>query len=83
VPVLAVVRLGIEAPIHVPVHRHEVYEAIQRNLRSDADTSEIKPHIIPPDPEPKPRIFLCHAKEDDARIAEFYYRLRDRGWTVV
>jgi len=24
------VRLGIEAPAHVPVHRKEVYEAIQR-----------------------------------------------------
>lgn len=24
------VRLGIEAPKDVPVHRHEVYEAIQR-----------------------------------------------------
>lgn len=26
------VRLGIEAPAHVPVHRQEVYEAIQREL---------------------------------------------------
>lgn len=25
------VRLGVEAPKEVPVHRHEVYEAIQRN----------------------------------------------------
>lgn len=24
------VRLGIEAPIHVPVHRQEVYDAIKR-----------------------------------------------------
>jgi carbon storage regulator len=26
-----VVKVGIEAPIHVPVHRHEVYEEIQKN----------------------------------------------------
>src|SRR5580704_17893103 len=25
------VKVGIEAPIHVPVHRHEVYEEIQKN----------------------------------------------------
>ena len=27
------VRLGIEAPQHIPVHRQEVYEAIQRENR--------------------------------------------------
>lgn len=31
------VRLGIEAPNHVPVHRHEVYEAIRKyNAESQA-----------------------------------------------
>ena len=29
-----VVRLGIEAPADVPVHRQEVYEEIQRNNQS-------------------------------------------------
>ena len=30
------VRLGIEAPLDVPVHRHEVYEALQR-AKTEAD----------------------------------------------
>ena len=29
------VRLGVEAPREVPVHRNEVYDAIQRSMRSD------------------------------------------------
>ncbi len=28
-----VVKLGVEAPADMPVHRHEVYEEIQRNNR--------------------------------------------------
>jgi carbon storage regulator len=31
------VRLGIEAPKHVPIHRSEVYEALQK-LRTDLPT---------------------------------------------
>lgn len=30
------VRLGVEAPKEVPVHRNEVYEAIRRSQQSDA-----------------------------------------------
>ena len=43
------VRLGIEAPKSVPVHRKEVYEAIQRekqrepNQASDRDRADVKP----------------------------------------
>jgi len=39
------VRLGITAPTHVPVHRKEVYEAIQRENRAAAN---IKPEDLPP-----------------------------------
>lgn len=31
------VRLGIQAPQHVPVHRQEVYDAIQRENRKSAE----------------------------------------------
>lgn len=31
------VRLGVEAPKEVPVHRQEVYEAIKRNDRQQAE----------------------------------------------
>ena len=33
------VRLGIEAPQSIPVHRQEVYEAIQRENRQASQTS--------------------------------------------
>ncbi len=32
------VRLGIQAPNEIPVHRREVYEAIKRENRQAADT---------------------------------------------
>jgi carbon storage regulator len=42
------VRLGIEAPQSIPVHRQEVYDAIQRENRrssqtSAATTKDVKP----------------------------------------
>lgn len=44
------VRLGITAPTHIPVHRKEVYEAIQRENRAAAN---LKPEDLPPDGGPK------------------------------
>ncbi len=40
------VRLGIQAPTDVPVHRREVYEAIQREIaqQSNSSTTDSKPH---------------------------------------
>jgi carbon storage regulator len=35
------VRLGIEAPRDVPVHRREVYDAIKRSEGSQTETPEI------------------------------------------
>ncbi len=39
------VRLGITAPSHIPVHRKEVYDAIQRENKAAAN---IKPEDLPP-----------------------------------
>jgi len=48
------VRLGITAPSHIPVHRKEVYEAIQRENRAAA---QVRPEDIgapPKDASPSP-----------------------------
>lgn len=47
------VRLGIEAPNSVPVHRQEVYEAIQREQQQTAPEAPAKltgspPNTLPP-----------------------------------
>lgn len=35
------VRLGVEAPKEVPVHRNEVYEAIRRNQESPDNSASV------------------------------------------
>jgi carbon storage regulator len=37
------VRLGVEAPKEVPVHRREVYDAIRRNELANGDKPEHEP----------------------------------------
>jgi len=40
------VRLGINAPAHVPVHRKEVYEAIKRENMANAESRGESPHGV-------------------------------------
>jgi carbon storage regulator len=41
------VRLGIQAPTEIPVHRQEVYEAIQRENMRTTGTEQANPPVFP------------------------------------
>ncbi len=56
------VRLGINAPAHVPVHRKEVYEAIKREHAAEAQARGDQPPPVeslakrrPPEPPKAPQ----------------------------
>lgn len=51
------VRLGIEAPKEIPVHRREVFDAIRRNESSSGEGPDKKgsPDITPSPPDEPPQ----------------------------
>jgi carbon storage regulator len=42
------VRLGVEAPKEIPVHRREVYDAIKRNEAVSASAASQLKEVLPP-----------------------------------
>ena len=50
-----VVKIGVEAPSSVPVHRQEVYEEIQRSNQAAVTQQTMPLPKLAKVPEPKPR----------------------------